>query len=76
MWEQRLTNDQNLPPPNETFVVNDNKKHSLKAETSYNVGLDFMEEERRMARKYHEEGIREESLKYSLVVFFSLKIRQ
>lgn len=37
------------------------KEYSLKAERSYSGGLEFMEEERRMARKYHEEGMREES---------------
>lgn len=37
------------------------KEYRLKAGTSYSVGLEFMEEERRMARKYHEEGMREES---------------
>lgn len=36
------------------------KEYSLKAGTTYSVRLKFMEGERRMARKYHEEGMREE----------------
>lgn len=61
IWEQRLKNGLNLSPPKEIFVLNGNKRIQVKAETSYSVGLEFMEEERRMARKYHEEGMREES---------------
>lgn len=30
------------------------KEYSLKAGTTYSVGLKFVEEERRMIRKYHE----------------------
>lgn len=56
-----MKNGLNLSPPKEIFVLNGNKRIQVKAETSYSVGLEFMEEERGMARKYHEEGMREES---------------
>lgn len=61
IWEQRLKMVRTCLQLKIFLCLMVTKEYRLKAGTSYSVGLEFMEEERRMARKYHEEGMREES---------------